>query len=399
MHGRGTVSAVAAHRGSDGPVPGRYLAFSGMKGPVVFWNVTGRCNLVCTHCYSASGPGRETGEELFHAEARALIDDLAETGVPLVIFSGGEPLVRPDILELAGYCRERGIRTALSTNGTLITADLAERIRDAGIGYVGVSLDGATAPTHDRFRNSPGAFDRAVAAFACCRGAGVRCGVRVTLTRENQAELGPLVDLARELSASRFCLYWLVPCGRGTDAYERLQLGALEVTRALSLLYQKAKEVPPDEMEFLTVDAPQDCVHLLESMGRDRSPDLSGALDLIGSRNGGCSAGVRVACVDPAGRVYPCQFARLPEFLAGSVRERRFSEIWNDSRNPVFARFRNDSRDFSGKCRDCRYLRLCGGGCRVRAYARTGDFLGEDPFCYVEGGSSLRQEEGTGPGG
>jgi radical SAM protein with 4Fe4S-binding SPASM domain len=384
LHGKGTVSAVMKHRQEDGPVPGRYLAFAGMRRPVVFWNLTNRCNLACTHCYSSSGPECGSGDELTTAEARELIDDLTAVKIPLVIFTGGEPLVRPDIWDLAGYCRQNGIKTALSTNGTLITDQVAEKIKSSGIEYAGISLDGAIADTHDRFRNTPGAFEKAVAAFACCRKAGVRSGVRVTLTRENQDELGALVDLARDLGASRFCLYWLVPCGRGGDTYERLQLSAPDVIRALTLLYGKAKEIPAEEMEFLTVDAPQDCIHLLQSMERDGSPDLEDARDLLVSLNGGCSAGDRVANVDPRGNVYPCQFARSPAFLVGNIRDRPFSTLWNDNDNPVLARFRTKPPEVSGKCRSCSYLRLCGGGCRVRAYAWSGDFSGEDPFCFVK---------------
>jgi len=384
LHGKGTVSAVLKHRQAKGAVPGRYLAFAGMRRPVVFWNITDRCNLACTHCYSASGPGSGTGDELTTAEALAFIDDLAASGIPLVIFTGGEPLVRPDIWELAAYCTGKGIAAALSTNGTLITDGVAEKIRSSGIGYAGISLDGATAAVHDRFRNTPGAFDRAVAAFSRCRKAGVRCGVRVTLTTENQDELPALVDLARSLGASRFCLYWLVPCGRGSDAYERLQLKAPDVVRALTILYERAKAIPAEEMEFLTVDAPQDCIHLLQSMERDNSPDLAEARGLLASLNGGCSAGDRVANVDPRGNVYPCQFARSPAFLVGNIRDRPFSAIWNDAENPVLARFRKKPPVVQGKCNTCTYLRLCGGGCRVRAYARTGNFAGEDPFCYVK---------------
>ena len=154
-----------------------------------------------------------------------VIDDLAGMGVPLILFSGGEPLLREDIWELARHARDRGLKMALSTNGTLITPDVAVRIRESGIEYAGISLDGATVETHDRFRNSPGAFGQTVAAFAACHEAGLRCGVRVTLTRENHRELEALVDRALELGASRFCLYWLVPAGRGIDSYSRLQAG------------------------------------------------------------------------------------------------------------------------------------------------------------------------------
>ena len=384
MHGRGTVSGVMRHRHKpQTDVPSKYLAFSGMYRPVVFWNLTDSCNLNCTHCYNRSGPGRTTEGELTTAEALGLIDDLAEMGVPLILFTGGEPLMREDIWELAQHARKKGIKIALSTNGTLITLDVARRIKECGIEYAGISLDGAQARTHDRFRNSTGAFERTVAAIASCRKAGLRCGVRVTLTKENCGELEALIDLALSLGASRFCLYWLVPTGRGIESYERLQLGTKEVTDALTLLYRKAKETDPAAMEFLTVDAPQDCIHLLESMGEDGSEDLTDARELLQSLNGGCSAGTRVANIDSHGTVYPCQFARSPEFLIGNIRDRPFSRIWADSQNPVLARFREKDATFTGRCGRCSYRDLCGGGCRVRAHAVNGDFLAEDPFCFV----------------
>ena len=385
MHGRGTVSGVMRHRyKSQADVPSNYLAFSGMYRPVVFWNLTDRCNLSCTHCYSKSGPGRTTEGELTTAEALSVIDDFAAMGIPLVLLTGGEPLLRKDIWDLARYAKNRGIKMALSTNGTLITPDIARRIKDSGIEYAGISLDGAWAETHDRFRNSPGAFEQTIRAFAACKDAGLRCGVRVTLTKENCRELESLVDLSLSLGASRFCLYWLVPTGRGSDSYTRLQLDRDEVIEALSLLYRKAKETDPTAMEFLTVDAPQDCIHLLASMEKDGSEDLADARELLESLKGGCSAGTRVANIDAQGNVFPCQFARSPEFLVGNVRHQPFSRIWGDSTNPVLVKFREKQARFGGRCAGCTYRDLCGGGCRVRACAVNGDFFAEDPFCFVE---------------
>jgi radical SAM protein with 4Fe4S-binding SPASM domain len=385
MHGRGTVSGVVRHQNRPlTEVPGKYLAFVQEYRPVVFWNLTDRCNLACAHCYGRSGPDAGTEDELSTAEALALIDDFAAMGVPLILLSGGEPLLREDLPELARAAGERGIRTALSTNGTLITPGAARMIRDAGIGYVGISLDGACPETHDAFRGTAGAFERALEGFARCREAGIRTGLRVTLTKENYRELAALIDLAVAEGASRFCLYWLVPSGRGNEVYDRLQVGPEEVDGALTLLYRRALETDPGAMEFLTVDAPQDCVHLLRAMERDGSPDVCEAETLVRSLNGGCSAGTRVANVDPRGNVYPCQFARSPEFLVGNVRERQFSRIWQDAQNPVLARFRAIPRDLSGKCGRCGYRDLCGGGCRVRAYAAGGDHAAPDPFCFVE---------------
>ena len=350
---------------------------------MVFWNLTDRCNLSCSHCYSRSGPDRDTSTELSTKEALALIDDFAAMGVPLILFSGGEPLLREDIWELARNAHEKGIKMALSTNGTLITAGVARKIKECGIEYAGISLDGAKPSTHDRFRNCTGAFERSITGFSHCHVVGLRSGVRITLTNENCDELVALVDLAKTIGASRFCLYWLVPAGRGMDAYNRLQLGPDAVTDALNLLYRKAQETDPSVMEFLTVDSPQDCIHLLKSMERDQSPDLCDAQSLVASLNGGCSAGDRVANIDPQGNVYPCQFARSPEFLIGNVREKSFSALWADSSHPVLDRFRNKPMLLTGKCGTCRHRELCGGGCRVRAYAASGDFYAEDPFCYV----------------
>jgi MoaA/NifB/PqqE/SkfB family radical SAM enzyme len=332
MHGRGTVSGVMKHRHKpQADVPSRYLAFAGMYRPVVFWNLTDRCNLSCTHCYSRSGPGRTSEGELSTTEAFGVIDDLADMGVPLILFTGGEPLMREDLFDLARHAEDRGLKMALSTNGTLIRPEVARRIKESGIEYAGISLDGAWADTHDRFRNSPGAFDQTIQAFAVCKEAGLRCGVRVTLTRKNCHELGDLVDLALALGASRFCLYWLVPTGRGSDSYARLQLDRAGAVEALDVLYRKAKETDPAKMEFLTVDAPQDAIHLLASMEKDGSEDLADARGLRESLKGGCSAGTRVANIDTRGNVYPCQFARAGEFLVGNLRDRPFSAIWADS--------------------------------------------------------------------
>ncbi len=384
LHGRGTVSAVMKHRHRpQREVPSGHLAFTGMFRPVVFWNITGRCNLACTHCYNGSGPACQGEGELSTGEALAVIDDLAGMGVPLIIFTGGEPLMREDLFNLARHARQKGLKMALSTNGTLVTRAMAERIRDARIEYAGISLDGATAATHDRFRNCPGAFERTVAAFSACRDAGLRCGVRVTLTKENHPELEALVDLSIRIGASRFCLYWLVPAGRGSASYDRLQLGREETASALALLYRKAKETDAATMEFLTVDAPQDCVHLLASMEADGSADLPDARALLESLGGGCSAGTRVANIDARGNVWPCQFARSPEFLVGNVREQPFSRLWGSGENPALSLFRQKDAAFRGWCGPCRHRQVCGGGCRVRAHAREGDFFAEDPFCFV----------------
>lgn len=375
---------MMAGEGKTGEIRQEYLAYSPTFRPVIFWNLTRRCNLSCEHCYNASGRDQGSSDELSTEEALSFLDDCRSIRIPVLLLTGGEPLMRDDIWELASHAHDCGIKTAISTNGTLITPEIVNKIKESGIGYVGISLDGARAETHDRFRNSPGAFEKSVQAFSYCQDTGIRCGVRVTLTRENMHELGDLIDLALQIGACRFCVYWLVPSGRGAASYDSLQLTRDEVFSALDLLQQYAQKTDPSVMEFLTVDGPQDAIHLLAWMEKNKSEDLLEAKSLVASMKGGCSAGIRVANVTETGDVYPCQFAQIPEFRIGSIREHPFSELWNDPDNPVLKLFREKKEYLTGKCRSCSYLDLCGGGCRVRAYWQSGDFSADDPFCFIE---------------
>ncbi len=388
IHATGTVSEVIRHRAAE-KRPSGMLAFSELRRPVVFWNITNRCNLLCSHCYIRAGPGRGREDELTTEEGLDLIDDLAAMRVPLLLFSGGEPLVREDFWELAGHAKERGLTTALSTNGTLITPAVARRLRDVGVEYAGVSLDGATAETHDGMRNVPGSFDKAVSALDNCRSAGLKCGVRVTATRENRTEIPALIDLSLNVGAERFCVYWLVPSGRGGEGYGALQLGPCEIAGLLDLLIERARDVDPSAMEFLTVDAPQDAVYLLERLEKDDQPAYESMCTLLARSGVGCSAGDRIANIDPSGTVYPCQFAQMDELRVGNVREEPFSTIWNDPKNRILADFRRKKDLVGGSCGRCSYRDRCGGGCRIRAFADGGDLWAEDPLCPVrrEGGS------------
>ena len=388
LHATGTVSEVLRHRAGE-RTPSGVLAFSDIRRPVVFWNITNRCNLLCSHCYIRAGPGREREDELTTEEALGLIDDLAAMRVPLLLFSGGEPLIREDFWELAEHAKERGLVTALSTNGTLITPAAARRLRDVGVEYAGVSLDGATAETHDGMRNVPGSFDLTVSALKNCRSAGLKCGVRVTATQENYTEIPALIDIALEVGAERFCVYWLVPSGRGGDGYGALQLGSREIAGLLDRLIERAYGVDPATMEFLTVDAPQDAVYLLKRLQEEDFPRYESMCTLLAHAGVGCSAGDRIANIDPSGDVYPCQFAQIDELRVGNVREKPFSAIWNDPENQILADFRRKKDLVGGSCGRCSYRDRCGGGCRIRAFAESGNLWAEDPLCPVrrEGGS------------
>ena len=381
LHGTGTVSEVLKHRKSPPHgVPSRLVAFTETRRPVVFWNITKRCNLACSHCYINAGSGG--GEELSLDEAKRFMADLAEMKVPLLMFTGGEPLLRNDIWQLAEFAQELGLKTALSTNGTLITKEIAAKIKTMGIEYVGVSLDGAREETHDSIRNQPGSFQKAVRGLQNCVEAGIRTGIRVTITRDNYREVESLIELTHELKIPRFCVYWLVPSGRGREVYEK-QIEPEEAFQIFDTLFQKAGELNEEEMEILTVDAPQDGIYLLNKMKETGSPEYENALTLLHYRGDSCSAGDRVANVDPAGNVYPCQFMQREEFNIGTIRERKFSELWTDVNNSLLTAFRNKASLLKGKCASCEYKELCGGGCRIRAYSQKGDLWAEDPLCLL----------------
>jgi radical SAM protein with 4Fe4S-binding SPASM domain len=377
IHGRRTMGDLIKQGAEGGEVSGKYLAFCAMKSPVIFWNITGRCNLACSHCYLEAG--EERWDELSTDECRMLLEDLSAAEVPLLIISGGEPLVREDIWEILSHARKMGIKTALSSNGTLIDRNTAGRLRESGVEYVGISLDGATAITHDHMRGIPGSFDRSLKGLKSCVSAGVPCGIRMTVTRYNQQDVSPLIDLALRLSVPRFCLYWLVPSGRGADAYRRLQLTAEEAKQIFGDLCSRARKIDPGTLEILTVDAPQDGIHLLSFLEKERLPGFSQARNLLQRQGCHCSAGERVANIDPEGNVYPCQFAQAPEFFLGNVRDTPFSRIW-------------ERTDFTASsligpagagCTSCPSYALCRGGCRIRARFSSNGWDGDDLLCSL----------------
>lgn len=375
VHGR---AAARAHR---------VATDAALRRPVVVWNITRSCNLRCVHCYSDSAPQRYEGE-LDTATAKHLLRDLALYGVPAVLFSGGEPLVRPDVLPLAVFASELGLRVVLSTNGTLIDDRRARRIRDAGFVYVGVSLDGARA-THDRFRGSEGAFDRAVAAIRRLKQAGQKVGVRLTLTAYNAGDVPAVFDLADREGIDRICFYHLVPAGRGVDAAAMPPERTREVMdRIIAETEARARADCP--IEVLTVDNPCDGPYLvLRLSARGRAADAARAGELLrwngGARNG---SGVGLACVGPRGDVHPDQF--WTSAVLGNVRERPFSQIWSEG-GGLLALLRSREGRIRGRCARCRWFEMCGGGFRARAANATGDPWASDPGCY------LRDEEIVSP--
>ncbi len=374
--GTGTVrEALSGEKSSKAAA----LHFSKMTGPLVVWNITKRCNLRCRHCYSGSTPGA-AGRELTRDEGVQLIADLKAAGVPVLLFSGGEPLLREDVFEWIRAANVAGIHSGLSTNGTLITADVAKRLADAGLDYAGISLDG-TDRVNDAFRGEKGAFDKALAGLRAAKSAGIRTGLRITVCSENIEELPKIFDLVEAEAVPRLCVYHLVYSGRGADlrdidlsAYERQMMADLIIEKTLDWSRRGVNA------EILTVDCPTDGVYIAEFVRREmphRLDEVKRMLDV----KGGCSAGTKFASIDASGNVHPCQF--WEHVTLGNVKQATFSEIWRDTTDPLMRGLKVKARLLNGpRCGKCVYRSVC-SGCRVRAEVVTGDPWADDPSCYL----------------
>lgn len=362
----------------SGRLPSHLLQFSKDKKPVVVWNVTARCNLTCEHCYAAvSGPQPELSTE----QARGVLDDLAAFGCPVVLFSGGEPFVRADLLELAEYAVSKGLRVVFSTNGTLITEEKAAAIKRIGASYVGISLDGREA-VHDRFRRTPGAYQAALRGIRICRDAGIKVGLRVTITRDNVQEIPAIFDLMEAERVPRLCLYHLVYCGRGAEIAAQ-DLNTEERRRTVDLIIDRTARLHElgFKTEVLTVDNHCDGPYLYLRMKREGNPRAEDALRLL-RMNGGNSTGLGIGCISWDGTVYPDQFWRNKPL--GNVLEKPFSEIWaNPPEDSLLARLRDRKPRLRGRCATCRFLDICNGNFRARSEAATGSLWEPDPTCYL----------------
>jgi len=351
------------------------------SGPVVIWNLIRRCNLTCMHCYSISADVNFPGE-LDTAEVMRVMEDLKAFGVPALILSGGEPLLRKDILQIAERAKAMGFYTALSTNGTLIDPPLAQRIHDTGFDYVGISLDGLGA-THDKFRRKAGAYAASLAALRLCRDLGVKVGVRFTLTQDNAADLPGLLDLVEDERIDRFYLSHLNYAGRGNVNRKR-DAHFLVTREALDLLFARAWDAARRgvEKDFVTGNNDADGVYLLH-WARRNIPDFEEArLRTTLAAWGGNASGVNVANIDNLGNVHPDTM--WWDCTLGNVRSRPFSDIWRDTRHPIMAGLKERPRHVKGRCATCAYFDVCGGNTRVRAMKVSGDPWAEDPGCYLE---------------
>ncbi|MGV8074219.1 MAG: 12,18-didecarboxysiroheme deacetylase [Syntrophobacteraceae bacterium] len=363
----------------SGSLPSHLLQFSEDKKPVVVWNVTRRCNLKCIHCY-AQARDRLFPDELTTAEGMRVLDDLAEFGSPVVLFSGGEPLMRSDLMELAEYAVEKGMRAVISTNGTLITPYVAQRLKAIGLSYVGISLDGMEE-VNDRFRGVKGSFRRALDGIDACREAGIKVGLRFTMNRLNAREIPSILDLLEEHDIPRVCFYHLVYAGRGSKLIEE-DLSHEETRAAVDLIIDRTADLylRGKPKEVLTVDNHADGPYIYLRMRREGSPRAEEVLQLL-KMNEGNSSGRGIGCISWDGQVHADQFWRHYSF--GNVRRRPFSEIWTDTSNELMMRLKDKKAYVTGRCAQCRWLDICGGNFRVRAEAATGALWAPDPACYL----------------
>jgi len=348
-------------------------------GPVVIWNLVRRCNLTCQHCYSISAdkdfPGELSTDEVF-----AVMDDLRGFGVPVLILSGGEPLLRPDIFAIGARAKALGFYLGLSSNGTLIDPAMAAHMAEVGFDYVGVSLDGIGA-THDRFRRLAGGFDQAVAGIRLARDAGLKVGVRYTMTEDNADDLPALLQWVANEGIDKFYFSHLNYAGRGnkhrdSDARHARTRWAMDQLIETCLGHLQAGQ----PKEFVTGNNDADAVYLLQWAARH----FPGQLDALHTRLrhwGGNASGVNVANIDNLGNVHPDTM--WWDISLGNVRERPFSAIWPDVSHPLMAGLKQHPRPVSGRCGACAYLPVCNGNTRVRAWALTGDFWAADPACYL----------------
>jgi Fe-coproporphyrin III synthase len=357
-------------------LPADLLRFSAQTKPVVMWNLTRRCNLACQHCYMDASP--DARDEITLEEGIHLVDDLAKLEIPILIFTGGEPLLSRNFYALAFHAREMGLRTVISTNGTLITPEVARLLAEAGIRYVGVSLDSALPERHDIFRGVSGAYARALQGLKNARDAGLKTGLRITLTSDNWQDVPVLLNLAVEENIPRFCLYHLVPTGRGAGMADR-DVTPEQRRSVIRLLAEAAVELKDKNIEILTTDSPMDGAYLLELL-KDDPPRQEYVRKLL-TNAGGCSTGVKVANINHQGDVHPCHF--MPQVVVGNIRERSFRDIWIDHPTPELQALRDIKSSLKGACGKCDYRELC-GGCRQKAYYYHQDLLAEDPTCILE---------------
>lgn len=372
----------------SGRLPSHLLQFSKDKKPVVVWNMTRRCNLKCVHCYARS-EDISYDNELTHEQSLAMIDDLADFGVPVLLFSGGEPLVHPRLVEYAQYAVSRGMRAVISTNGTLITREKAKQLKAIGLSYVGISLDGLEA-THDAFRGVTGSYQKVMQAIENCQHAGIKVGLRFTINKKNVADVPGIFDLLEKKNIPRACFYHLVYSGRGSDIAKE-DLSHEETRQVLDLIMDRTKDLHDRDLpkEILTVDNHADGPYVYQRL-LDEDPERAAEVLELLEMNEGNSSGRGIGCISWDGEVHPDQFWR--EKSLGNIKEMPFSKIWTNNDNEFLMKMKEKKKHVKGRCADCRWLDICGGNFRARAESVAGDPWDSDPACFLRD-DEIRKEE------
>ena len=368
------LRAVAGHS----PAP-RVAKPGSTRAPVVIWNLLRRCNLTCKHCYATSADS-EFRNELDTTEALGVIDQLHEAGVRVLILSGGEPLLRDDIFQLADYARDKGFYVALSTNGTLIDEQNIERIAAADFDYVGISIDGLEA-VHDEWRQLKGSFAASMHAIDLCRARGIRVGLRTTLTQHNYPQLPALLELMRAHDVQKFYLSHLNYSGRGKRS--RGADAHAQMTRdAMWQIFERAwQDVEAGrDTDFVSGNNDADAILLLQWAAERLTAAQLAALEDMLRAWGGNASGAGIANIDNIGDVHPDTY--WWQHTVGNVRRQRFRDIWLDKPEPLLQQLRQHPRAVGGRCGECRWLAICNGNTRTRAWA-AGDLWAEDPGCYL----------------
>ncbi|MFH0812134.1 MAG: heme b synthase [Pseudomonadota bacterium] len=339
---------------------------------MIAWEVTRNCNLNCIHCRASASLGPHQNEFSFE-ECMNLIDGIVSFSSPVIILTGGEPLLREDILEIAAYGNRRGLRMVMAVNGTLVTSERAERMKEAGIRRVSISIDGATPESHDDFRQVKGAFSDAITGIEYLKNAGIEFQVNTTITKKNLHELPDIYNLAVKLGAVAHHIFVLVPVGRGKALEEKLPIVPEEYEKVLYWFWRQEGKTP---LQLKATCAPQYYRIRQEERGKSLQDvfDNSSGFD---AKTRGCLGGVGFCFISHRGNVSPCGYLELN---CGNVRENSLHSIWTTS--PVFQALR-DFKRYEGKCKVCKFVRVC-GGCRARAYYATGNYLAEDPLCNYQ---------------
>ncbi len=377
----GAVEAADALRygRQAGQMPSHLLQFSKDKKPVVVWNMTRRCNLKCVHCY-AQALDEQGSDEIDTPAAKEIINDLADYGAPVMLFSGGEPLVRRDLVELASHAVGRGMRAVISTNGTLITKAKARELKDVGLSYVGISIDGGPE-VHDRFRGVTGSFDKAMQGVENCQEQGLKVGLRFTVNKRNVTEVPGMFQLLKERDIPRVCFYHLVYSGRGSELINE-DLGHQGTRELVDLILDETRALFDAGMpkEVLTVDNHADGPYIWLRLLKEDPERAKEVLELL-QFNEGNNSGRGIGCISWDGSVHPDQFWRQHVF--GNVLERPFSQIWEDDSIELLSRLKDKKKYVGGRCATCRFLNVCAGNFRARAEAWYGDIWAQDPACYL----------------